>query len=96
MKRTYEITYILPVNLGEDVQKATEERVKGWITGSGGEIKNASHWGRRSLAYNIKTNRDGYYIFIESEMEPSSLTDFDRRMSLENNVLRHLVVRVDD
>lgn len=96
MKRTYEITYILPVNLGDDEQKATEERVIGWITNIGGTIKNASHWGRRPLAYNIKTNRDGYYIFLESEIDPASLSDFDRRMSLENNVLRHLVVRVDD
>lgn len=96
MKRTYEITYILPVNLGEEEQKSTEERVISWISNSGGAINNSSHWGRRPLAYNIRNNRDGYYIFLESEMEPSSLDDFKRRMKLENNVLRYLIVRVDE
>ena len=95
MKRTYEITYIIPVNLGEEEQKSVEERVQGWITDQDGTVVNSSHWGRRRLAYTIDTNREGYYIFLQTEMNPSSISDFERRMTLEANVMRHLVVRVD-
>lgn len=96
MKRNYEITYIIPVNLNEEEQKQIEERVQGWITDKEGAVLNSSHWGRRRLAYTIDTNREGFYIFLQTEMVPSELADFDRRMTLDPNVIRHLVVRVDN
>lgn len=94
--RNYEITYIMVVNLTDEDQKATEARVIEWLTHDGGNVKNASHWGRRKLAYTVGTNREGYYVFLQAEVPPSSLKDFERRMQLDPNVIRHLVVRVDD
>lgn len=96
MTRNYEITYIMPVNLHDDEQKATEARVVEWITAGGGTVKASSHWGRRRLAYTVGTNREGYYVFLQSEMPPSALKELERRMQLDANVIRHLVVRVDE
>lgn len=96
MKRSYEIVYILPANLNEADQKATEQKVGEWLTTGGGELKNTSHWGRRRLAFPIGQNREGYYIFLETNLEPAQVKDFERRMSIEPNVVRHLVVRVDE
>ncbi|PJF41822.1 MAG: 30S ribosomal protein S6 [Phototrophicales bacterium] len=96
MTRNYEITYIMPVNLHDEEQKATEARVIEWITSAGGTIKTSSHWGRRRLAYPIGTNREGYYVFLQAEMPPSALKDFERRMQIDANIIRHLVVRIDE
>ncbi len=93
MKRSYEITYIMPANIGEQDQQALEEKVLEWIGTADGEVKNSSHWGRRRLAYPIGQNREGYYIFLEAEMDPGQLPEFDRRMTIEPGVIRHLVVR---
>lgn len=96
MKRSYEIVYILPTNLNETDQKSTEQKVTEWLTSNGGEIKNSSHWGRRRLAYPIGQNREGYYIFLEADLDSAQVKDFERRMSLEPNVVRHLVVRPEE
>lgn len=86
----------MPANLSEVEQQETEEKVIQWITTAGGEITNSSHWGRRKLAYTINNNREGYYIFLEVELDPSELTDFNRRMTIDPMVIRHLVVRLED
>ncbi|NDJ87339.1 MAG: 30S ribosomal protein S6 [Chloroflexi bacterium] len=96
MKRSYEITYIVTPNLGEEDQKAVEDRVVGWIDSAGGEIKNSSHWGRRRLAYPIAQNREGYYIFLEADLEPDQVGEFERRMAIDVNIIRHLLVRAEE
>ena len=96
MKRSYEFTYIMPATLNEADQKSTEEKVLEWIKGADGEVTNTSHWDRRRLAYNIGTNREGYYVFLEAQLVPETITDIERRVKLEPNVIRHLVVRIDE
>jgi len=66
-----------------------------WIKAADGEVTNTSHWGRRRLAYNIGTNREGYYVFLEAQLVPENISELERRVKLEANVLRHLVVRID-
>lgn len=96
MKRSYEFTYIMPATLNEADQKSTEEKVLEWIKAGDGEVTNTSHWGRRRLAYNIGTNREGYYVFLEAELVPENISELERRVKLEANVIRHLVVRIDE
>jgi small subunit ribosomal protein S6 len=86
----------MPANLTEAEQKAVEEKVSGWIGDAGGEVNNSSHWGRRRLAYPIGPNREGYYILLEAQLEPASVNDFQRKMNIEPNVIRYLVVRLDE
>jgi small subunit ribosomal protein S6 len=95
-QRLYELTFILPPTLAEDEVSAVQASVTGWITDGKGEVVKASHWGRRRLAYPIQNYKEGYYILLEVNAEPGSLTDLERRMRLEANILRHLVVRVEN
>ncbi len=96
MQRSYELTYILPANLNEIEQQETEEKVVGWINSAEGVITNTSHWGRRKLGYQISNNREGYYIFLEVDLDPSKLSDLNRRMTIEPTIIRHLFVRVEE
>ncbi len=95
MPRSYEIIYIMPANLPEADQQAIEAKVTDWLTSDGGEIKNSSHWGRRRLAYNIGQIREGYYVFLEAELETDQLKEFNRRMRIDPAIIRHLVVRAE-
>ena len=96
MKRPYEVTFIVPTGIPETDQKALIEKVSGWLTDAGGEIKNTNHWGRRRLAYAIGTNREGYYVLLEAEVEPKAMDEFQRKMNIEANILRYLVIRPDE
>lgn len=94
--RDYELTFILPPSLAEDEINQIQDNVQSWITNQSGEIVKASHWGRKRLAYAIENYKEGYYIFLQVKTPPSSWKDVDRRMRLDSNILRHLVVRMDD
>lgn len=94
--RQYELTFILPPSLAEDEINAVQENVSTWLTNSQGEITRTSHWGRQRLAYSIQNYKEGYYIFIEFNGEPTGLKELDRRIRLDTTILRHLIVRVGD
>lgn len=96
MKRLYELTFIMPANIGEAEHKVTEQKVIDWVTGAEGEVKVNNHWGRRRLAYAIGTNREGYYIYLQCELPPQALNDLSYKLNIDPNILRHLIVRLDE
>ena len=96
MKRPYEVTFIVPTGIPDAEQKGIIEKVSHWLTDAGGEIKNTIHWGRRRLAYSIGTNREGYYVLLDVEVEPKAMDEFQRKMNIEANILRYLVIRKDE
>ena len=52
--------------------------------------------GQRELAYEIKKYKNGYYFLFVVEAEPEATKEFDRLARINVNLLRHLIVRVDD
>ena len=56
-------------DLDETAFNVVVEKVKGWISESGGSIDKVDVWGRRKLAYIIKKHREGQYRFVERDHE---------------------------
>ena len=96
MNRSYELGFIIPSNVQEAETKAVIEQVKTWIKDFGGEVTNVDYWGRRRLAYPIEDFREGYYVFFKMDYPTTRLTDLERNLKLHDQVLRHLVVRLDE
>lgn len=93
--RDYELVYIVdPLVSDEDVSGVTD-RITGWISGRGGEITNINPWGRRRLAYPIGERREGNYIAVQMRMDPSATSDLERTLELAEDILRHLLIRLD-
>jgi small subunit ribosomal protein S6 len=96
VKRTYEVALVLVPNLSEQEAGNLERKVGDWIEESGGTVLGSNHWGRRRLAYQIGSNREGYYLFIDAEMESRDIGELTRRMNIDNQIIRYLVVREDE
>jgi len=64
--------------------------------GSGGEIKKREYWGLRGLAYRIKKNRKGHYMLMGLDAKPASITEMERLLGLNEDVLRFMTIRVDE
>lgn len=94
--REYEITVVLKPDLDDEVQNEVLGRIDGWLTQGReeGDIE-SNHWGLKTLAYPIKNYTEGYYVFYELNLDPSSLSDIERNILFVDDVLRHLVVRKD-
>jgi small subunit ribosomal protein S6 len=88
--------FILPTGLDEEVISATTERVRTFVTSRGGDIQRFEIWGRRRLAYPIERHLDGVYHIAQFTMDPQQADELDRNLRLNEQVLRHLIVRVGE
>lgn len=95
------MTVLIP-ELSEEDNQAALTRVSSYITDATGEITETltdSPWGRRRLAYTIRSRnvdyRDGYYVVTHFSATPNSITDIERELKLDTNVMRYLIVMDD-
>lgn len=69
---------------------------KGVLEENGGTFEKVEYWGLKSLAYKIKKNRKAHYSFINISAPPAALAEMERRMRIDDNILRFLTIRVEE
>jgi len=95
-KRSYEIVFIVdPEAEDAEVMRLTEAAQK-IITDQGGSIVKTEMMGKRQLAYEINHKRDGIYVLIEVEGSGREIAELERRMRVNDRILRYMTVRVDE
>ncbi|HEX3622992.1 MAG TPA: 30S ribosomal protein S6 [Acidimicrobiales bacterium] len=94
--RPYEVMIIFDPTLEEDVVRAEVDRATALIRSKGGNPGRVERWGKRRLSYEIRRQREGAYVVLEAEAEPSVMSDLDRALTLTDGVLRHKVVRMPE
>jgi len=95
-QRSYEIVFIInPDAEDAEVMRLTEAAQK-IITDQGGTIVKTEMMGKRRLAYEINHKRDGIYVLLEVEGSGREIAEFERRMRVNDRVLRYMTVRVDE
>ena len=95
-QRSYEIVFIInPDAEDAEVMRLTEAAQK-IITDQGGSIVKTEMMGKRRLAYEINHQRDGVYVLLEVEGSGREIAEFERRMRVNDRVLRYMTVRVDE
>ncbi len=82
--------------LGDQDVPAAVERVTGMISTNGGEVSKVDIWGRRRLAYPIKRFTEGDYVLTQFMLEPERVRELESGLKLNEDVIRHLVVRLDE
>jgi small subunit ribosomal protein S6 len=65
------------------------------IAENGGEVKKREYWGLRNLAYRMKKNRKGHYVLLQVAAPAAVVTELERTMRINEDVLRYLTIRVD-
>ncbi len=91
----YEITYILRPSLEDAAVDERSASVAELITKAGGTIVHLEKFGKKRLAYEIKDLREGHYVTMQFRSEVAACKELDRQLSLDENVLRTLVVKLD-
>jgi small subunit ribosomal protein S6 len=94
--RQYELIYITPPETTEETLADLHQQIVSIIERFGATIEKTESWGRRKLAYEIAGFRDGVYV-LEVINGPGTLTtELDRRLRVNDLVIRHLITRVDE
>lgn len=95
-KRTYEVIFIVDPDAADDEVMRLSEGVQKIITGQGGSIVKTEMMGKRQLAYEINHKKDGTYVLLEVEGSGSEIAEVERRMRVNDQILRYMTVRVDE
>jgi small subunit ribosomal protein S6 len=90
----YEAMLIVIPELDEEQLENTISRFRTIIERTGGEPREANHWGRRKLAYEIDSRTDGYYVVMEFTAGERTLVELKRILRVSDDVLRHMVVKL--
>ncbi len=95
MLREYEFTFVTKLDTpdGDAQYLAGYEDI---LTVDGGEILRKDEWGTKRLAYPIKKNFKGRYVHYKLASLPKNIAESERLLRIDDNVLRHLVVKVSD
>ena len=94
--RQYELVYIVSPETDEEGVSAMHVQITEIAEKMGGQIERTDNWGRRRLAYEINRHREGTYVLELINGPGEMVHEIDRRLRVHDQVLRHLVVRVDE
>jgi small subunit ribosomal protein S6 len=95
-KRIYEVVFIINPEAGDDEVMRLNEGVQKIITSQGGSITKTEIMGRRQLAYEINHKKDGTYVLLEVEGSGAEIAELERRMRVNDQILRYMTIRVDE
>ena len=94
--RPYEVMIIFSPTLEDDAIRAEVDRSTELIKAKGGNPGRVERWGKRRLAYEIRRQREGSYVVLEAQAEPSVMADLSRALTLTDGVLRHKVIHLPE
>ncbi len=94
--RHYETTYILRPNLGEDQFTEIIERTNAIVTDAGGSIIDIERLGIRKLAYEIKKETQGYYVYMNYAAPGTTVSEIERIFRIDDQLLRYLTIKLAD
>ncbi|NOH04068.1 MAG: 30S ribosomal protein S6 [Chloroflexi bacterium] len=89
--RNYELMCVIQPDLDETAFNGVLEKVKGWISESGGSVDKAEVWGRRKMAYSINKQREGQYVLLNVTMNPAATSDLERNLRYQESIMRHML-----
>ena len=90
----YEVGVIYDPGLELDLDKATS-KVEKIIADNGGKVINTDNWGKRKLAYVIKKQEHGIYVFYRVEMPADGPRKLEQTLNITDEVIRFLIIRPD-
>ena len=97
MMNRYEMIYIIDTGLEETARKELIEKVSTLIENNGGEIEKVDEtWGKRRLAYAINYKTEGWYVLVNFKAPAELPRELERNLQINENVLRYLVVRLEE
>ena len=92
----YEHVVIARQDISPQQAEALNDQLQTLITEQGGTVAKIEYWGLRNLTYRIKKNRKGHYSLLAIDAPAAAVKEMERQLSINEDVLRYLTVRVDE
>lgn len=87
--RRYETIYIAREDVPEEQVQSINGKLQGIIEGAQGKIIRIESWGKKPLAYKIKSGQKGSYIFLDYMGNPGLVNEVERSLKHTEEVIRY-------
>ncbi|MFB9769103.1 30S ribosomal protein S6 [Lactiplantibacillus modestisalitolerans] len=95
--KKYEITYIVRPDIDDAAKTALVDRFDKILTDNGAEVIDSKDWSKRRFAYEIGGFNEGtYHIVNLTTTDDTPLNEFDRLSKINDDILRHMIVKRED
>ena len=94
--RNYEVMFVVRPNLEDEATNAVAENMKKVLESKKATINEVVNMGRRELAYEVKKFNNGSYFLFKVTCDKEAVKEFDRVALINENIIRHLVVKVEE
>jgi small subunit ribosomal protein S6 len=94
--RSYELGFILHPQVEQSDVTQAVDKVGQYVTATGGEVTSVDVRGRRALAYPIRKQQEGTYVFFQAQLDPQAIQELERSLKLDEEILRYLLLRLEE
>ncbi len=91
----YESIFIINPNLSDDETNATIKKMQDVVSKQGGEMTKFEDWGKKKLAYEVKKQKRGHYVFFQFKGTPAAISELERTYKLTDSVIKYLSVKLE-
>ena len=96
MEHRYELLYIIPTSFTDEEVGGIEAKISALITKWGATVESTKRLGKLRMAYAIKEQRHGHYVMTLFTADGASLAKMEDNLRINNDILRHLILRADE
>ena len=61
-----------------------------------GKLEKADNLGKKKLAYEVKKNKEGYYVVFYFEAKPTVIAELERNFRITDDVIKFMTVNVNE
>ncbi|MFC1965625.1 30S ribosomal protein S6 [Chloroflexota bacterium] len=93
--RDYELVIVISPAVDEEQLETAVNNVGQFVAGKGGVVSEVERWGKKKLAYPIRHFAEGNYVLTKFKMKPAFGKELEESLRISEEVLRHLLIRLD-
>lgn len=91
----YETIFIVNPNIADDEVEKVTSKMRDIVVREGGEILKAENWGKRKLAYEVKKQKKGTYVYFLYEAGPTLVAELERNLRLTDATIKFMTVKLE-
>lgn len=92
----YEHVFLARQDMSGQQVESLVDQLKSVIADNGGEVGKVEYWGLKSIAFRLRKNRKAHYTLMNITAPPAAITEMERQMRINEDVLRHITLRVEE
>ena len=92
--RDYEIVFIISPEVAGERYDTIIENISRFITEKGGVVSEVERWGKKKLAYPIKSFVEGSYVLSRFTLKPTLSKELEASLRISEDIMRHLLVKL--